>query len=285
MTGVTLRPATPADLPAVQQVKQRAFDALVTSMGQPAPPTPTAESLAHERRRLEHVMADENASSVVAVAEDGGIAGGAFACSREGVWVLSLLFVDPDRHSRGVGRRLLDATAPSDGPGLIAASDDPRAMRLYASHGFAPWPILRAFGPMRRAVAQPDGVVDGDPSDPLLARADIHGRGVARSVDLPLMMAPGSRLRVLPGGGYAISTPHKVVTVAALDDDAAATLLRDALSACEVGDEVEVYWIRGEQQWAVQVLLDAGFAIRSEGAICSRGVPLATSYLPNGAFL
>lgn len=285
MTRTRIRPVTEADLVEVQQVKLRAFEALMVGMGQPAPPAPTPEQLAHDLGRLRHVMANDEAESVVAVDGDGRIVGGAFSSMRDGVWILSLLFVDPDRHSRGVGRRLMDAVTPPEGPGLIAASDDPRALRLYASYGFAPWPILKASGPLRRPLAPPEAVIDGDPDDPLLAEVDRHGRGVPRTADLPLLMGPGSRLRVLPGRGYAIADNHKVVTVAALDDDAAATLLRDALSHCEVGDAMEVYWIRAEQQWAVDVLVEAGFGLRAEGAICSRGVPLATSYLPSGPYL
>lgn len=169
---------------------------------------------------------------------------------------------------------------------MIASSADERALRLYALHGFAPSPMLNTVGPLRHRPDPDPEVIDGAPTDPVLAQADRHGRGAARTRDLDRMLDGSDvRLRVLPGRGYAISSPSGVLTVAALDDGSARRLLVDALSFHEQGTEPEVWWMRGDQQWAVDVTVRAGFGLRTSGAVCSREVTPSSSYLTSGPYL
>jgi ribosomal protein S18 acetylase RimI-like enzyme len=71
---------------------------------------------------------------------DGRIVGAAEAIVRERLWVLSLLAVQPGIQSAGAGGAAMEraiAYGKSADAGLIVSSNDPRALRLYASCGFA----------------------------------------------------------------------------------------------------------------------------------------------------
>jgi len=87
-----------------------------------------------------------------------GVAGGAggagvrlagFAAARrvDGVTLLCDLFVDPARHGRGIGRRLLDEIFDGSADRVTFSSQDPSALPLYARYGLAPrWPLLYLTG-------------------------------------------------------------------------------------------------------------------------------------------
>lgn len=95
--------------------------------------------VAHQRRQARFLVAET----------DGQVAG---YCSTRRIGTATMLcdlFVDPDRHGGGVGRRLLDAAFPSpEGDRYTFASQDPRAMPLYIRHGMVPrWPLLYLSGP------------------------------------------------------------------------------------------------------------------------------------------
>jgi GNAT superfamily N-acetyltransferase len=86
---------------------------------------------------------------------DGEVAG--FGATRRvgGATMLCDLFVRPELHGGGVGKRLLDALFPEPGERFTFASQDPRAMPLYARHGMVPrWPLLYLVGePVRSDTA------------------------------------------------------------------------------------------------------------------------------------
>ena len=70
------------------------------------------------------------------------------------LWGLSLLVVDPAAQSAGAGRRLLDAPltyAEGCDRAVIMSSTDPRAIRSYATSGFALHPQVQAVGKPDRA--------------------------------------------------------------------------------------------------------------------------------------
>src|SRR5207244_2814502 len=63
------------------------------------------------------------------------------------LWVLADPFVAPAAQNQGVGRALLEHTlayAKESEPGLIVSSPEPRAIRRYASAGFALHPTVVA---------------------------------------------------------------------------------------------------------------------------------------------
>jgi len=101
------------------------------------------------------------------------------------LWVLAHPFVAPTAQNQGVGRALLEhalAYAKESEPGLIVSSPDPRAIRRYASAGFALHPTVGAGGILRRVGlgAAPD-VRCGDETDlESTAPIDRQVRGAAR---------------------------------------------------------------------------------------------------------
>src|ERR1019366_4017499 len=93
-------------------------------------------------------------------------------------------------------------------------------------------------------------------------------------VDIRAMMhEPGHRLLTIADRGYAVVKDDRVITLGALDEQAAAALLETFLA--EVGDDqvVEVTWLTARAQWAIQALVAAGLELQPHGAVMVRGMP------------
>ena len=102
------------------------------------------------------------------------------------------------------------------------------------------------------------------------------------------MLLTGSRLLVADGPagyGYAVVWEGSPALLAATTPETAVDLLWSCLAQSD-GSHVEVHWITSFQDWAVPVVLEAGFSLSPAGPICVRGElgPL-TPYLPCGPFL
>jgi hypothetical protein len=54
-------------------------------------------------------------------------------------------------------------------------------------------------------------------------------------------------------------------------------------SLAEAGEEVEVDWLSANQQWAIDVCLDARLSLKAGASLCLRGQPAMSPYLPSGA--
>ena len=247
----------------------------------------TDEVLGGTERRITHFLETDPAGSWVA--NDGDtVVGLSQAYVREAVWVLAHLFVSPASQSTGIGRALLDrALRHGDraGPGLIVSSPDPRALRRYALAGFELHPTAIGWGPVRSAVAPSDEVREGNASDlPIADAVDRVVRGAARSADLAMTLAEGDRLLVADAG-YAVLRRARVVLVAALDEATARALLRTAIAAVAHAPTVEVNRMTAAQQWAVEIVLEAGLELHAHGALMVRGRPgPLRPYIPDGAF-
>jgi predicted N-acetyltransferase YhbS len=283
----SLRPLEPRDVDAVHGVSVAAFGDLQRRLGLPPEP-PGAITLASARVRLARLLATDPGGAWVA--ERGGdVVGCAMAIVREGVWGLSLLVVAPDAQSSGIGRALL-ARAHAYGDGargwIVLASSDPRALRSYARLGLHAHPALRARGRARRIAAQAE-VRPGTLEDlPLTVDVDRAVRSAAHGDDIAALLEAGGELLVLPDRGYAIVRDGSVRTLAARDEEAAATLLRASLASAD-GRETVVEWITSAQPWAVEPCLDAGLELRSEGGAVFLGGDVGpfAPYLPSGAYL
>jgi hypothetical protein len=112
-------------------------------------------------------------------------------------------------------------------------------------------------------------------------------RGVAHGDDVVALLRGGSRLLVVPGRGYAtVGADGGVRLLAALDDEAAADLLRAALASVPAGEATRVDWLTAAQGWAIGPVLDARLELRGGGAVFVRGeVGVLRPYLPSGAYL
>jgi GNAT superfamily N-acetyltransferase len=250
----------------------------------------SAASAERWRRRVEH-GSDPDGSFV---AEHGGrIVGVGTAIRRERLWVLSLLTVEPGGQSAGAGRALLDATLgyrrPGDA-GLIVSSNDARAVRLYGSVGFRLHPTFEAVGALdrRRLPAGLPDVTDGAEDLEALAAITREVRGAPLTGELPYVLWRGSEILRLGDRGFTVAHPGQGVwCLMARDEDAARALLWHGLERAgepESGRSM-VRWITGAQEWAIDVLLRAGFGLQAYGALCVDGEPgTLRPYIPSGPF-
>jgi predicted N-acetyltransferase YhbS len=282
MPTVTYRPLREEDFAAVLAVNERAFDDLV---GRELP-RPALEAAYGRYRRL--LETDPGGAWVAE--RDGALVGAALGIVREGLWGLSLLIVDPPAQSAGAGRELL-RLAWEHGNGargrVILSSTDPRALRAYSRLGLDAHPCLAARG-RPRAVPPPE-VRAGDAADlPLTEAVDRAVRGAAHGGDITTMLDTGASLLVLPERGYVVLSGGRVRMCAAYDEESARTVLRGALARiAAAGEEAEVEWLSGRQQWAIRVCVETGLSLDAdEGCVFVGGdVGPFAPYLPSGAYL
>ena len=288
----TVRPLTEADVDGAVRVQIAAFDDHDRRWGE-AVPENTPERLDAQRRRVRHFLTHDPDGAWVAD-DDGRVVGVALALRRHRLWGLSLLAVDPAVQSRQIGRRLLDAAlgyADADGPAVILSSRDPRAIRRYASAGFALHPQVRATGTVAPSLLRvPEVPVrEATPADFALAdEVDLAVRGAPRGPDHELLAGQGVMF-VADGGarrGYAHVHGGRVRAVAATDEATASALLWRALAhACDLGTEAIVEHVAGNQQWAVRAAVEARLSIAPSGPAFWRGRTPPPAYLPCGPYL
>jgi hypothetical protein len=145
----------------------------------------------------------------------------------------------------------------------------PTAAARGCPRGVAPAPEVRPFEPGDHAMA---------------AEVDRVLRGAPHGEDLDVLASQGCRRLAFPGRGYAVLREGDVKLLAAHDEEAAAALLRTALA--HAGDKAGVEWLTASQQWATDVVVEAGLALEVGGAVFLRGdVGRFRPYLPSGAYL
>jgi ribosomal protein S18 acetylase RimI-like enzyme len=271
VNGLTVRPLQPADLPTVADFSAAAF-------GRQLSDEPARRSWLE---RLAHAVRTDPDGAFIAE-RDGQPVGVSEAIRRERLWVLSMLAVDPGSQSAGAGRALLEQSlrygADCDA-GLIASSSDPRALRLYGLAGFSLRPAFAARGRLeRRRLPTADPAVreaDGSALEELAAISRAV-RGGPHTTELAYALDRGHRMLRHGERGFAVVLPGQSVwLLAARDPQAAQSLLWSAL---ELVGEIEhgrpvARWITAGQDWAIEVLLNAGFALEPYGALCVRGRP------------
>ena len=128
----------------------------------------------------------------------------------DGIAHLTDLFVAPDRLGTGIGRALLTAAFPDDGPRTTFASGDPRAVALYTRAGLRPLApmlylagTLRPGAPVRRvAVAELDLPRPGLTA--FLAEAGAYGLLTEEGAAVVRPVPGGARLGPAYGDGVAI---------------------------------------------------------------------------------
>jgi GNAT superfamily N-acetyltransferase len=273
-----IRPLLPADFAASRRVAVDAMTALGEEM-----PEETPEVTARGEARIAHLQRTDPGGAWVAE-EDGRVVGCALALVREGMWFLSLLMVDPAHQSKGLGKQLLDASLQtSTDRSWILATTDPAALRRYRRAGFDLVPCLTAKGTVDRALLPSTSVREGSWSADGEEVDDITRtiRGAGLGEDLPYLEKTGFRL-LMADRGYAILRPAGLVSLAADDPGTAAELLWTVLA--EAPAPVEIDWLAHDQQWAIDVCLDARLPLlKGEGHLFLRGQPPMSPYLPSGS--
>jgi len=278
---ITVRPMALEDLEAAMDVSARAFELDIAA--------PHARD--RWRERVLYTFRTDPAGAFVAEA-DGEIVGVAEALVRERLWVLSLLTVDPGRQSGGAGRGLFEAAlgyGPADGPGLIVASDDPRALRLYGGAGFSPIPTFNAFGVVDPArFGRPDPEIELVPADEVesLAQVAREVRGAPLTRELHYARSRGETIFRLADRGFVVATRGEGIwSLAARDAQSATRLLRRGLAHAAGADPIRIRWITESQGWAIAAASEAGMQISPYGALFVRGEPgTLDPFLPSGPF-
>jgi GNAT superfamily N-acetyltransferase len=250
---------------------------------------PSAAQLAARRRAHGRFVERDPAGAWVAVSDDDQVLGVAESIRRGDFWGLSMLFVDPEFQSRGVGRQLLDAAlgyAAGARMRMIQSSSDPRAMRRYALAGLAMHPAALVSGaPDRRAI--PAGLVgrDGNEDDLELVEEVEVQLGRSRTEDVAFALGEErTQLEVVDQGirrrGWALWHPGRLFMLGATDEDTAVTLLWRYLAG-EEGDAV-ADGLTSNQDWAFSVAHAALLTLRVGGAMFVDGMAIPGPWIPSG---
>jgi GNAT superfamily N-acetyltransferase len=283
------------DVEAARQVTVAAFSARDAAAGATPREWPPERS-ERFRLRTRHLVRHDAGGCWIAE-HDSTAVGVVMALRREGLWGLSLLVVLPAAQDAGVGRALLErAAAYGSGclRGIICSTEDPRAVRRYRKAGFTVYPAMRLHGMVdRTAIPDPDGigVHEGSAGQvDLLDSVDRRVRGAGHGPDHAFMVSSFPLLVVdtFAGSGYCYLDPQRgnaPALLAATSRRLATLLLWEALSRATEGADIEIPHLTAEQEWAVDVGLAAGLALRNAGYVCLRGMRPPAPYLPSAPFL
>jgi len=243
----------------------------------------TDEVVMRSRDRILHLL-DTDPDGAWVAEVDGVAAGIALALVREGMWFLSSLMVDPAFQGRNVGRELLDAalTTATD-RAWIMSTDDTRAVHRYQRAGFQLHPSYTSVGkPARDRIPEVNGFRDYDDDRETLDDVTRAVRGAAMGPEVDYFLRHDNRIVVAPGKGFVILRPVGVTWLAAIDEETARGLLWVALA--EASEPVELDWLTADQQWAIDVCLDAGLRLKAGASMALRGQPRMAPYIPCAAF-
>jgi ribosomal protein S18 acetylase RimI-like enzyme len=280
-SGVSVRQLEPEDLPGAATLAGAAFG---KDLSRPADRARWLERVAH--------AIDTDPHGCFVAEDESGLIGAAEVIVRDGMWILSLLTVDPQAQSVGAGRLLMQRAlriGDPAAPGLIVSSNDSRALRLYAMSGFTLLPTLQADGSVRRDVLPAAAARVRDDLDPdfeALAALSRAVRGAEHTPELRYALRRGGRLLTVPDRGFAIANPGQGVWIlVALDEETARDLLWRGLEVAGDAEGQLVRWMLGRQAWAVDVACRAGLRVSAYGAIAVRGkVGPLQAFLPSAPF-
>ncbi|MGH3444671.1 MAG: GNAT family N-acetyltransferase [Nocardioidaceae bacterium] len=293
-----VRPMRAQDIPHVERLTAEGFYELDVRMQRRSSPQPvmrTDERAAQWHRRAEHVLRHDPAGCWVAECVSGTepLLGTALSLKRELCWILWSFVVRPGMQGRGVGAHLLEA-ALSYGDGclraMLAATDDPRALRRYRLAGFTLHPAMCLRGVVDRSLLPVvDRVREGSLGDvDLMDSVDRRVRDSAHGPDHELMasMYPLVVIDRPTGSGYAYVAPGGgPYLLAATNRRTAADLLWETLAASSPDTPCEIEYVTAVNQWAIDVGLAARMELGTSGYLALRGMRPPVPYLPSGHFL
>lgn len=281
---------SPGDVAAAERVSAEAFYDLDQRTYQRSWPEPRRRSSEHAeswRRRTARFLRSDPDGCWVAM-DDDGMVGFATSMVRERLWILATFAVRPGAQGRGVGREVLahaEAYAAGCDRGLLAASDDPMALRRYHAAGFALHPQLLFHGEVDRSVIPVvTGLRDGTPDDrQWMDDLDRDLRGGPHGPD-HLSLAEAPRLVVAEDrSGYAYASPGAAHVIAARDEGTASRLLWECLAGAEA--DFELPHVTTANPWAVDVAMAARLSAYTRGFLAVRGMALPAPYVHHGALL
>ena len=290
-----VRPMAEADVIDVERLTGESFydyDVRTHRTGLPEPSRRSPDRSVNWQIRARHMVQHDPAGCFVA--EDGsGIIGAAMSLRRDLTWILATFAVRPGLQGRGVGTQVLDA-ALTHGRGclrgMIAASEDPPAVRRYRLAGFTMHPAMFLRGTVpRAALPVVERVRAGSAGDiDLMNSVDRQVRDAAHGVDHELL-ASMHRLLIVDrptGSGYAYVEPGGgPYLLAATNRRTATDLLWETLAASSPERTVTVGHLTAANEWAVDVGMAARMALHTEGFLALRHQKPPMPYLPSGHFL
>jgi GNAT superfamily N-acetyltransferase len=287
-----IRPMTPDDVPVAERLSAEGFyevDVRNHRAGRPVPELRSSSRSSVWIERTAHFLQTDGGGCWVAE-DESGMAGFATSYTRELMWCLATFAVRPGLQGRGIGRVLLQA-ATHHGRGclrgMLSASNDPKAVRLYWGAGFTLHPQMFLTGTVdRTTIPLVEKVREGSAADvELMDSLDRRTRGAAHGRDHPLMLS-WWRLLVsdtTTGSGYVYTSGRRVELLAASNRRTAARLLWAVLADAE--GEVLVPHLTAANSWAVDVGLTARLELHQEGFLGVRGMKPPAPYVHHGALL
>jgi len=311
VTGIEIRQAGAADIPACAQVWRESINDYTGRLNQPQIP----DDLGRIIRLHEHLFSTDPELFVVAVEEAGSgqpgqIAGFAAAALRERLWYLSMCFVRPAAQRQGLGRRLVTAILPPEPEEAILAtatdSAQPISIGLYGRFGIVPrLPLLSMAGYVTNPETLPslpagirvqpfESIVAGAPDGAghrelgaAVGALDRELLGVEHPQDHRFLRLEGrhgflyrDRDGQILGYGYAWET-GRLGPVAVRDEALMGPVLAHLLGAVQARG-AQAVWVPGAAGEAVTTLLRAGLRFEDFPILLGWTRPFAdfARYLP-----
>jgi GNAT superfamily N-acetyltransferase len=281
------------DVPVAERLTAESYYELDTRTRPPSWPAPVLRPASRSGgwiARTAHLLTTDPGGCWVAEDET-GLLGVAVSFRRELMWIVAAFAVRPGVQGQGIGRPLLAAAgqhARGCLRGMLSASTDPKALRLYRDAGFVLHPQMFLSGTVDRStIPLVEKVREGGPGDvELMDSLDRRTRGAAKGVDHALLQ---SSLRLLvsdtsTGSGYAYCEPGgDLVALAATNRRTAARLLWAVLADTQ-GDSFVTH-LTATNDWAVDVGMTARLDLHQEGFLALRGMKPPAPYVHHGALL
>ncbi len=293
VTDVTIRPMGPDDVVIAERLSSESFLALDRRLQRRTGPEPVPRSPDRSASwviRTRHLLQTDPDGCWVAE-DDSGVVGITTSFNRELMWCLATYAVRADRLGQGIGKPLL-AAALHHGRGslrgMLSASSDPRAVRIYHQAGFALHPQMHLTGTVdRAAIPVVEKVREGSAGDrDLMDSVDRQTRGAAHGPDHDLMLGLW-RLVVSDtstGSGYAYLDQAGTVTLLAATNRRTATRLLWAALA-DGPPEVTISHVTVANAWVLDVGFAARLELQQEGYLGLRGMKPPAPYVHHGALL
>jgi GNAT superfamily N-acetyltransferase len=278
------------DVPAAEQISSDAFYDIDVRTARAIDSSPQRRPPERSARWIERTrgLVDTDPEGCWVAETDDEIVGFATSIVRERLWALITFAVLPGRQGLGIGKALLDAALRCGRDcevAMIAASDDPLALRRYHVAGFAAYPQLLFRGEVDRSALRPvHGVRDGTPADlEWIDDLDRRLRGGPHGSDHESLAAMSDLIVTDARTGYAYTASDGCALVAGSDPTVASTLLWECLARSDA--EFELSHVTTANRWAIDIALSVRLSMSTNGYLCLRGSDPPTSYIHNGALL
>ncbi|WP_284537061.1 GNAT family N-acetyltransferase [Nocardioides sp. T2.26MG-1] len=290
---LVIRPMTPDDVPAAERVSDEGFFELDSRMRRTHEPAAERRTDPHRAvwlERTRHLVRTDPGGCWVA--EDGtGVIGMATSFRRETLWCLATYAVLPGRQGQGIGKPLLAAALQHGRActrGMLSASADPKAARVYHQAGFELHPQMSMSGTVdRSAIPVVEKVRDGSASDiDLMDSLDRATRGAGHGPDHELMLRTWRLLvsDTTTGSGYAYLNERGMPALLAASNRRTATRLLWAALA-EGPERTTLGHLTPANRWALDVGFASRLELQQEGYLGLRGMKPPAPYVHSGALL